>query len=117
MSSSDDFAAFQDGIQKAVMSTVKAVNALAAGDIDFQRSSDPDFASAADTTSARILEIANRLLKSAAAGADIEPPTLTEEDDVENKWGDIVEVADYLLERAVWPGLRKRERRDADCLP
>ncbi|KAF8250295.1 hypothetical protein K440DRAFT_619784 [Wilcoxina mikolae CBS 423.85] len=97
---SGDFSTFQDGIFSAVMSTVKAVGALAAGDIDFQRSSDPEFASAADATSARILELANSLLRSAVAGSDIEPPVLREDDDVENKWGEIVEVADFLLERA-----------------
>jgi len=96
-----DFSAFQDGIFGAVMSTVKAVGALAAGDIDFQRSTDPEFASAADATSARILELANSLLRSAAAGSDIELPVLKQEDDVENKWNEIVEVADFLLERAV----------------
>lgn len=98
---SGDFPTLQDGVQKAVMSTVKCVNALAAGDIDFQRSSDGEFASAADATSARILALVNSLLKNAAAGSDIEPPTLRDADDVDNKWGDVVEVVDYLLERAV----------------
>lgn len=96
-----DFSALQDGIYGAVMSAVKAVGALAAADIDFQRSSDPEFASAADATGARILELANLLLRSAATGSDIDPPVLAEEDDVETKWGDVVEVADFLLERAV----------------
>ena len=96
-----DFSAFQDGIYASVMSAVKAVGALANTDIDFQRSSDAEFAAGADATGARILEMANLLLRSAAAGADIDPPMLAEEDDIENKWGEVVEVADFLLERAV----------------
>jgi len=98
---SSDFSSLQDGIQKAVVSTVKAVNKLAAGDIDFQRSSDAEFASVADATSARILALVNSLLKNAAAGSDMEPPALTEQDDFETKWDDVVQVVDYLFERAV----------------
>jgi exosome complex exonuclease RRP6 len=95
-----DFSSFQDDVYSAIMSTVKAASALASTDIPFQRSSDPDFASTADATSARILSFANQLLRSAAGGSDVEPPVLKDEDDIENKWRDIVEVADFLLERA-----------------
>jgi exosome complex exonuclease RRP6 len=99
-----EFSQFQDGIFGALMPTVKAIGTLAAGDIDFQRSSDGEFAKAADATGARILELANLLLKSAALGGDIDSPVLKEEDDVDTKWSSIVDVADFLLERAVCAG-------------
>ncbi|CCX17119.1 ribonuclease H-like domain-containing protein [Pyronema domesticum] len=98
--SPSEFSQFQDGIFGALMPTVKAIGTLAAGDIDFQRSSDGEFAKAADATGARILELANLLLKSAALGGDIDSPVLKEEDDVDTKWSGIVDVADFLLERA-----------------
>jgi len=101
---SSDFPQLQDDVQRAVMTTVRAVNALAASDIDFQRSSDGTFARAADATGACVLTLVNALLRNAAAGvADVAAPALapTEPDDIDSRWADVVDVVDFLLERAV----------------
>ena len=97
MSQDEDFAALESRVFASVVSAVRAVSALGAHDIPFQRSSDADFADAADDTAARVLALANGLL-AGAAPAPIAP--LASEDDVEQRWRDIVDVADHLLERA-----------------
>ena len=97
MSDDEDFSALESRVFASVVSTVRAVTALGAHDIPFQRSSDADFAGAADDTAARILALANALL-AGAAPARIAP--LGSEDDVEQRWGDVVDVTDHLLERA-----------------
>lgn len=104
MASSDptsDFTTFQDGVFAALMSTVKSANGLASYDLDFERSSDPTFAKALDATNARILRLTRSLLNSAVAGTDLLAPRLKDADEVEEQWPQVVEVADYLLERAV----------------
>lgn len=94
------FAPFQDAVFADVMSTVKIANTLAMNDLEFQRASEPGFAEALDRTQQRILDLTNLLLKSAAEGSDVTAPRLDDEDDVENKWSSIVDVTDFLLERA-----------------
>ncbi|KAL7273352.1 exosome nuclease subunit [Rhizina undulata] len=94
------FKPLQDSIFDSLLSTVKTASALASTDISFQRSSDRKFASSLDTVNARILGIANALIKSAATNSDIQAPKLNDADDVETSWGEIVEVVDYMLEKA-----------------
>lgn len=94
------FTPFQDAVFSDVMSAVKSASALASNDLDFHRSSDPTFAAALDATQKRILDLTYALLKSAADGSDIAAPRLTSEDDVDDKWPAVVDVADFLLERA-----------------
>lgn len=98
---STDFSAFQDEVFGAVMSTVKAASALASYDLEFERSSDPSFARALDDTNSRILRLASSLLKSAAAGSDLDAPALRTAEDVEDRWRDVIEIADNMLEQAV----------------
>lgn len=96
-----DFSSFQDSVFSDLMSSVKTASAIAASDVGFLRSSESEFAPALDAANARILALTNKLLLNAASGSDITAPKLVESDDVEYKWGDVVEVVDYLLEKAV----------------
>ncbi|RPB15239.1 hypothetical protein P167DRAFT_543179 [Morchella conica CCBAS932] len=99
----DTFTHFQDTLFSRVVATVKTAGAIAASDVSFQRSSDPAFNEGLDEVSARILGLANQLLHAAARGSsDIATPArMRDVDDVENGWGEVVEVVDYLLEKAV----------------
>lgn len=96
-----DFTTFQDAIFTSIMTSVQTSGRIAAEDVSFHRSSNPDFNAALDGTSARILTLVNRLLKSASRGSDITGPKMQDTDDVDTKWGDVVEIVDFLLEKAV----------------
>jgi len=63
----------------------------------FERSIDSEFDSSLMTVTERLLSITNRLLMfGGLQGEEFE-----DEDDLEDRWGDIVDVVDTLLERAV----------------
>ncbi|KAI5842547.1 ribonuclease H-like domain-containing protein [Morchella snyderi] len=98
----DTFTHFQDTLFSRVVATVKTAGAIAASDVSFQRSSDPAFNAGLDEVSARILALANQLLRAAARGSPeiAAPARMRDVDDVENGWGGVVEVVDYLLEKA-----------------
>lgn len=101
MNPAENFTTFQDDIFTSVMASVQTSGRIAAEDVSFQRSSDPDFSTALDETSARILALVGRLLKSASRGSDLAAPKIQDIDDVDTKWGDVVEVVDFMLEKAV----------------
>lgn len=101
MSLDEEFAVFQEGVFSTIMACVRSSSAISNADISFQRSSNPDFATILDETTARILVLANQLLRSASKGSDIAAPKMVDVDDVDNKWNDVVEVVDYVLEKAV----------------
>lgn len=83
------------------MSSVQTSGRIAAEDVSFQRTSNPNFNAALDETSTRILDLANQLLKSASRGSDLAAPKMTDIDDLDTKWSDTVEIVDFLLEKAV----------------
>lgn len=101
MDPEENFTAFQDGVFNSIMSSVQTSGRIAAEDVSFQRSSNPDFNAALDETSARILALANQLLKSASRGSDLDPPKMADIDDVDTKWDNAVEIIDLMLEKAV----------------
>lgn len=101
MNPEENFTTFQDAIFTSVMTSVQTSGRIAAEDVSFQRSSNPDFNTALDETSARVLALVGRLLKSASRGSDLAAPKIQDIDDVDTKWGDVVEVVDFMLEKAV----------------
>lgn len=101
MNPEENFTAFQDAIFTSVMTSVQTSGRIAAEDVSFQRSSNPDFSAALDETSARVLALVNRLMKSASRGSDLAAPKVQDIDDVDTKWSDVVEVVDFMLEKAV----------------
>lgn len=103
MNPEENFTAFQDGIFTSVMTSVQTSGRIAAEDVPFQRSSNPDFNTALDETSTRILTLVGRLLKSASRGSDLAAPKMQDTDDIDTKWGDVVEIVDFMLEKAVCP--------------
>ncbi|TGJ81347.1 hypothetical protein E0Z10_g7418 [Xylaria hypoxylon] len=100
MESSKDFNSLQETIQKALVSTTRLANQIAAEDLSFQRTSNPAVAEELDDTSSRLLALTSSLLQSATKGTDVAGPNLEDADDVDVHWSRIVDVLDNLLEKA-----------------
>ncbi|KOS17597.1 Exosome complex exonuclease rrp6 [Escovopsis weberi] len=100
MDSSQDFKSLQDAIQKSLVSTVKSVNRIAAEDLSFQRTVNPDAADQLDTKISRLLHLSTRLLQSSARACGVKAPTLEDSEDVEMSWNAVVDVVDSVLEKA-----------------
>ncbi|TEY78795.1 hypothetical protein BOTCAL_0045g00110 [Botryotinia calthae] len=94
-----DFKSLQDEVQAALVSTVKTAGYIASEDLGFHRSLNPEVGSALDEQNARLLALANQLLKSAASVSGIQVPILEDVDDVDNNWRGVVDVVDSLLEK------------------
>ncbi|KFA75864.1 hypothetical protein S40288_01890 [Stachybotrys chartarum IBT 40288] len=122
MESSKDFKSLQEDIQKSLVSTVKTVNRIAAEDLSFQRTVNPDVAEQLDDKAARFLDLSTRLLQSAAKACGIKGPKLEDAEDVDMRWRAIVDVVDSALEKAdtaldEYTGLVKRkESPSADAV-
>ncbi|KAG6010571.1 hypothetical protein E4U21_005924 [Claviceps maximensis] len=123
MDTPTDFKDLQESIQKSLVSAVKNVNRIAAEDLGFQRTVNPDVAEHLDDKAARVLELSARLLGSAAKACGIKPPTLEDAEDIDMRWQHIVDVVDSVLEKAdtaldEYTGLIKRkEPPSADSAP
>lgn len=100
MDPSQDFKSTQENIQKALVTTTRLTNQVAAEDLNFQRTSNPDVEEQLDDTSSRLLGLATSLLASASKGTDLKAPELEDGDDVDVHWTRIVDVIDTLLEKA-----------------
>lgn len=88
---------WQASLLKVLVATTKAASAVGGHDISFERSIDPDFDSSLTAVTDRLLNLSNRLLKVAGSQED----DYEDEDDLEDRWGEVVDVVDSLLERAV----------------
>lgn len=124
MSAPQDYNYVQERIQKALVSTVKTVNRIAAEDLTFQRTIHPEVAEQLDDRTERLLDLSTRLLKSAAAACNVSAPKLEDVEDVDMKWRGVVDVVDSVLEKAdmaldEYTGLIKRKEpptQDSVCL-
>ncbi|KAI1139394.1 ribonuclease H-like domain-containing protein [Hypoxylon sp. FL0543] len=119
MGSSQDFKSMQENIQSALVTTTRLTNQIAAEDIDFQRTSNPDVEEQLDDTSARLLTLATSLLKSSTKNTDLKAPKLEDGDDIDVQWGRVVDVVDTLLEKAdtcldEYTGVIKRKNAPVD---
>ena len=95
-----DFKAFQEKVQTSLVNVTKAAGQLSAEDLSFHRSSSGKLSKSLDAQNARLLQLTNKLLKAAAKDTPIPPPKLRNQDDVEDKWRDTVDVIDDLLEKS-----------------
>lgn len=100
MDALDDFAAFQTKVQLALVASTRKVSQIAAHDLDFYRSINPQIASLLDRQNARLLALSERLLANAASSADAVGPRLPDNDAVDANWRGIVDAVDSLLEKA-----------------
>ena len=88
---------WQESLLKRLVSTTKAVSLVGGHDVAFERSIDAKFDTSLTAVTDRLLNLSNRLLKFAGLQED----EFESEDDFEDRWGDVVDVVDSLLERAV----------------
>ena len=88
---------WQASLLKQLVATTKAASAVGSHDVSFERSIDRQFDSSLRSVTDRLLALSNRLLK--FAGSETEE--FEDEDDLEDRWAEIVDVIDGLLERAV----------------
>ncbi|KAK5995546.1 Exosome complex exonuclease rrp6 [Cladobotryum mycophilum] len=114
MEPSQDFKSLQEAIQKSLVSAVKTVNRIAAEDLSFQRTVNPDAADQLDEKTSRLLELSTRLLQSAARACSAKAPKLEDAEDIEMNWRSVVDVVDSVLEKAdtaldEYTGLVKRK--------
>jgi exosome complex exonuclease RRP6 len=114
MDQSQDFKSLQDNIQKSLVSTIKTVNRIAAEDLSFQRTVNPNVAQQLEDRTSRILELSTRLLQSAGKTCGVKAPKLEDVEDIEMNWRSVVDVVDSSLEKAdtaldEYTGLVKRK--------
>src|SRR5262245_52710481 len=88
---------WQRNLLKQLVLTTKVASGLASHDISFERSIDPQFGTSLTSVTNQLLSLTNRLLRFAGLGSE----DFEDEDDFENRWGDVVDVVDTLFERAV----------------
>ncbi|KAJ4324977.1 exosome nuclease subunit [Fusarium piperis] len=114
MEPSKDFKSLQESIQKSLVSTVKTVNRIAAEDLSFQRTVNPEVGQQLEDKTSRLLDLATRLLQSSGKACNVKAPKLEDVEDVEMKWRGVVDVVDSTLEKAdtaldEYTGLVKRK--------
>ncbi|KAH0543982.1 hypothetical protein FGG08_001749 [Glutinoglossum americanum] len=100
MDAFQDFRSFEEKISSALVDTTKIVGQLSSQDLSFYRSLDPAVSASLDKQNARLLNLAECLLKTAVSGSETEAPDVREVDELDNNWRGLVEVVDSLLERA-----------------
>ncbi|KAF5024921.1 hypothetical protein F66182_3005 [Fusarium sp. NRRL 66182] len=100
MEPSHDFKSLQENVQKSLVSTVKTVNRIAAEDLSFQRTVNPNVGQQLDDRTSRILELSTRLLQSAGKACGVKAPKLEDVEDIEMNWRGVVDVVDSSLEKA-----------------
>jgi exosome complex exonuclease RRP6 len=92
------FPDWQAKLLKQLVQTTKAASAVGSHDISFERSIDSTFDSNLNAVTDRLLSLSNQLLRFAGlAGEEFE-----DEEDLGDRWGEVVDVVDGLLERAVY---------------
>ncbi|KPM44298.1 Exosome complex exonuclease rrp6 [Neonectria ditissima] len=114
MEPTQDFKSLQESVQKSLVSTVKTVNRIAAEDLSFQRTANPEVGQQLEDRSARLLELSTRLLQSAGRACGIKAPKIEDAEDIEMNWRGVVDVVDSVLEKAdtamdEYTGLVKRK--------
>jgi exosome complex exonuclease RRP6 len=88
---------WQKGLLNNLVATTKAASTVAGHDVSFERSTDPKFDAALTAVTDRLRSLTNQVLKFAGLSED----EFEDEDDMEERWVQIVDVLDGLLEKAV----------------
>ncbi|KAI9496799.1 ribonuclease H-like domain-containing protein [Zychaea mexicana] len=94
------FKEFQQSFFKALVSATAASNAIPVNDVGYLRSLDRQFAKDLDTCGSRLLKTSNQLLQHCSADTGVEASTYEDVDDVNERYGGVVDVVDGLLEKA-----------------
>ena len=100
MSAESSFKSIQDAVSACLIGTTRAAGQLASEDLAFHRSSDPGVTPFLDSQNARLLDLAQKLIRHATFGADVSVSELSDLEALEDNWKGIVDVVDNLLEKA-----------------
>jgi exosome complex exonuclease RRP6 len=95
---------WQKGLLSSLVATTKAASAVAGHDVSFERSIDSTFDAALTSVTERLLSVTNQMLKLAGIRED----EFEDEDDIEERWVQLVDVVDGLLEKAVIIGAGRK---------
>jgi PMC2NT (NUC016) domain len=87
---------WQGKLLKLLVATTKAASSVGSHDVSFERSINSQFNSSIDNVLDRMLSLSNRLLKFGG----LREEEFEDEEDLENRWTQVVDVLDGLLERA-----------------
>ncbi|KIY02497.1 uncharacterized protein Z520_00962 [Fonsecaea multimorphosa CBS 102226] len=95
-----DFKSFQDLVQASLVNVTRSATQVSNQDLGFHRSSSDKLSRALDRQNAHLLRLTNKLLKAATQDTPLKPPTLQNQDSIDDNWRGIVDVVDGLLEKA-----------------
>jgi exosome complex exonuclease RRP6 len=95
-----DFKSFQERLTSSLVNVTRNAGQISAEDLGFHRSSNVKVSKSLDAQNAHLLQLTNKLLKAATKDTQIRQPKLHNHEDIEDKWRNIVDVIDDLLEKA-----------------
>ncbi|KAI1619680.1 exosome complex exonuclease Rrp6 [Exophiala viscosa] len=95
-----DFKTFQGQVQTALVAVTRTAGQIANEDLGFHRSSSEKLSRSLDRQNAHLLRLTNKLLKAVSKDTGNKPPTLQNQDGIDDNWRRVVDVVDNLLEKA-----------------
>ena len=95
-----DFKSFQDLVQSSLINVTRAATQVSNQDLSFHRSSNETLSRSLDRQNAHLLRLTNKLLQAATKDTNVKPPSLQDQEGIEDHWRGIVDVVDNLLEKA-----------------
>lgn len=95
-----DFKAYQDRVTSSLMNVTKNATSIASYDLSFHRSLSDQVSRSLDAQNAHLLRLTNKLLKAATRETNVKAPNIPNRDGVDDKWREVVDVFDDLLEKA-----------------
>ena len=99
MSAGVNFKEFKDVISSALVEMTRVAAQISNEDLAFHRSSNPSIIPSLELQNARLLKLANELIKAATWGTEVSAPPIADTDSVDDNWRSIVDVFDNLLEK------------------
>ncbi|CAD6585716.1 MAG: exosome nuclease subunit [Alectoria sarmentosa] len=94
------FKDLQNSVSLALIGTTRTAGQISSNDLAFHRASNPSTVPLLEQQNSRLLGLARRLTEFAASGTEFTTPHIVSTDSVEDRWKEIVDVVDNLLEKA-----------------
>lgn len=96
----EGFESFQRQVTSALLDTTRTAGQIANEDLNFHRSVSAKVSKSLDVQNTRLLQLTNKLLKTATEDANHSVPRIRTLDGIDDNWRSIVDVVDDLLEKA-----------------
>ena len=120
-----DFKSFQDLVTSSLVDVTRSAGQVSNQDLSFHRSSSENLSRSLDRQNTHLLRLTNKLLKAATKDTALKPPTLQDQDGIDDNWRRVVDVVDHLLEKTdsaldEFSGIIKRQsspQQDASTPP